>query len=1505
MSKNHNYLEAAQTGDLSALKFYIGMHPEEVDINYQDVKLCSALHRAVHSRRNSHETVKMLIEAGIDCGLRNEQNQTAAEMARHLGRGDLMLLMLEWEFRDVPKREIFYQLLRRNSMEMICIYTVQWKLPFVEAIGLIEEAFEALRLKGVKLEEQTRYEVLQELVKHYGANPTPYREVAIGKDELLAYIDFVLHHTDEDNLNETSDEVLMVMREIVKQMYLGKKRYDEAMMEVQQCLCVFVATCDGLPGMEDFTLIINKQLVLRFLRLVAKQLRTGSGILSSRDRKVRRQLRKTFVLLKEWNSVMKIVYYLSKACEIDLNQPDDRIAKQLFLDRCVQVVGEAIKSTKLTPNLSRRMQTAFEFMTSRGTASCYKSIREFHSHGYPVAKYLFEKENNFNSYMKLQENFKTVLSFFESMRSTLMVVIQKRFLGSLYRMQTIKQVRSLAMYAKENIIGSFGDPAAHQETFYNEKTAMKLIDELMILLKEDSGNFSTLTEIEKQLKSHFEDMSKARFNHLQLGQSFGNFLRVARSCQNTTDLRSVLKFALVTPGPKCFIECYSKKRLQIDRLTRTLMYHLMDSYGASRDQQIINVAFQLLNTLDSESTSGLHKVQLKRTNFASEDYVEEILCESGAYDHFREIPSKVRNSLRKNVEKNIFNVADRFRILALPENEKVNAFRRKQENEFQCAFDRKVATLKRLVENSGKPTGKAYEYQMTGYSIESIAIQQALLEICEILLGAGVIQMNQHELDHRIPIITGKNLRDGLAHDMSMYDVINESRANYVCNAIYYGTLSLKLYDRKDWPKAVPFKKKEFIKITDKLHWFEMQRKLFEQLKDLEKFDFKCNKIDESDILGCTRETKADFTTVYNNALLQALRHNMQSFVDHVDGIKFSRTFQRLINEISHPSIPRKTPNQMSYPEKAQTLLNVTLEIEDFYTYRKITQKYNASFTYQAAYKRNPNVLNHLEDLNLQPSTQMLLDSITSGNISAFRWLMKKLDPDSVRSCSPLKIALANGQLEISKSLVEIVIPDVKDAEIAVLNHFNDILGQILPHVNEFSSLYKSAVARDNFAAIILMEASSCPCPIDKDLLYYVAAYNRTSILEHFLQNPEWREHINDQTGNGRTLIDIFAQNGNFQAVKMLSEYSTNVVSAMKSAARRKHNGIVKFLLNLKPHVLPDMLTDLINSSIQTKNNTLLKYLLNRYTINAKDRLDLSEHFLCAIDCHNFDALELILKYDPLAAQSSKNRYNAYHFLVQALSTCTKADLNVHSERILNLLNTYNADPIYKDKSGMTPLNRAVTFHNLELVRRLCQLGPSAVNEPDAIGRTPLISALIVGNLPIVQYLIQQGAPLEGLSTFRYPILHNVPPVTHFLDRNIECLQYAVRTLNLDLELTDVFGRTLLHELCRADNVTFVAFLLEQCNANVYARDKNGETVLHCAIRCDSRAILGYLLERVDRSDLLEKANGGGETALMLAFAIPGRMTMAYEMVKAGASKERLLQKIAGSCKEALQYMNK
>lgn len=1493
MSCNHNYLEAVQAGDLSALKLHLAFHPE-VDLNYQDAKLQSALHRTVNAIQNSHQMVRVLIAAGIDCSLQDKNALTAVEFAQREGRKDLVLLMLEWEFRDVPAQDVFYQLIRRGSMELSLVYANQNKLSMQQTVQFTEKAYEALRMKGVKLSEQVQYQVEQELVNYYSSNPT-FCNIEVSDDDLLENIDFVLENSDEENLIEISDEVLMALRELVKQMYLGKDGRNDAFNEVRYCLCVFLSTYDREKDMALYTLIINKQMVLRFLRLIAKQLQYSGRRLSRRDRKIRYQLRKAFVLSKEVNSVLKVVDYLRTACSLDLNQQNERVINQLVMDRCVQVVGEAIKRTKKSPNLSSRMQSVFGDIAPSHTANIFKSCREFHSHGYPFSKYSLEKEKYFASYMTLQDNFRNLLNIFEWMLLILLTTAMRRFLGSLYSMKTIKQINSLAMFAQLDHIASFLYSISYTDLRYNKERVTELVGDLKALLKKDLKIYTILIHLEEKLKEYFECTSLTNLKHLSFVSGWVDCVRILSKNQCVDSMRLILKYFLAQPAPEYLTDIYSARSREIFAMAESILPNLLQSIVYNMDyMKIVDTVMTLMKQLDTESSFGLNMIQLKEANRASDRYIKEILDECGVK---KQTFKQVSKNKLKLLNCNIFTVEKWLQVLKVPDSSEMRTFREKRKDELQFFFEQKVTILNELIFNNSKLTGsEAYSYKLSKNSVIQFAIEKVLLEISEILLGVGKIETNVHLLSLRVPVICGKNLRDGLAHDFLMYDVMSESRNHLICNAIYYANSSIKLYETTDRQEPEQLSPDSCSNLRSKLRWSEMQHKLYDQLKDMQTFENKRVEFGGPDILGCRRGTNAYMTVYCNNALIHAVEHNVELFVAHIDGSKPSQMAEWLIDAIKPP----KKPSQLTVQEKTWLLLSVTLKAGDFALCRKITQKYNALLTYEEAFKKNPAVLNHIDDLNLTLSKEMLLDSVKTGNTAAFKKLLKRMDIQTVTDCCALDFAIGHGQLEMAELLVKIVKPREADAELAIMRNFNSVLKQLPLNENNFHSLIKYCIMYDNLEAIKIMKESANIYSNISGLLHTAAFYKRTSILKHFLRIEEFRNQIDELDANQLTPIDICAHRENYAAVRLFLPHTTNIERAVVRACLSNNNRFVKFLLRHNPHLLSKKHIALVNIAIANGNNTMLTYLLDCHT---KTKVDLSKQFLNATIYGNIDALDILLKHDPQCAKAvdQSSQLNSFHFAVQSLSSMRKKDFDSNVQKVFDLLIKHKVDPTAKTKNGLTPLHLAIHFGNLNIISRVCKLAPSTIDEPGVGGLTPLISAVALGNLPIVKHLIENNADTSVLSTFRFTILPFEPPITHFLDKNTECLEYVVKTLHVDPNLTDSVDRPLLHNLCCTDNATIMAFLLEKCSADITARDRSGGTVLHCAVFWDCRTVLDYLLER--HHCLLDQLDHKGFTPLVHAVILHRRMHIAEKLIMAGASKDILLQTVAWTFRMALIYL--
>jgi ankyrin repeat protein len=89
------------------------------------------------------------------------------------------------------------------------------------------------------------------------------------------------------------------------------------------------------------------------------------------------------------------------------------------------------------------------------------------------------------------------------------------------------------------------------------------------------------------------------------------------------------------------------------------------------------------------------------------------------------------------------------------------------------------------------------------------------------------------------------------------------------------------------------------------------------------------------------------------------------------------------------------------------------------------------------------------------------------------------------------------------------------------------------------------------------------------------------------------------------------------------------------------------------------------------------------------------------------------------------------------LNECIKSGNLKDAAALMNAVNFIN----YKDDSGNTLLNNAITFRRLEIAKTLIEKGAD-LNERNSEGRTPLMTAALSGNDALVKILVEKGADL-------------------------------------------------------------------------------------------------------------------------------------------------------------------
>lgn len=164
---------------------------------------------------------------------------------------------------------------------------------------------------------------------------------------------------------------------------------------------------------------------------------------------------------------------------------------------------------------------------------------------------------------------------------------------------------------------------------------------------------------------------------------------------------------------------------------------------------------------------------------------------------------------------------------------------------------------------------------------------------------------------------------------------------------------------------------------------------------------------------------------------------------------------------------------------------------------------------------------------------------------------------------------------------------------------------------------------------------------------------------------------------------------------------------------------------------------------------------------------------------------------------------------------------------------------------GRSPLHDAVITNNERMVAEILRLRPNLVNTKDQLRWTPALYAAAYGHLRLLARLARAGADLTCVDSDESGILH-------FLARNRKVAQYPLEFADLldllvicgvNLDMTNMFGATSLHDASARDNLVFVHSVCQR-GAKVDAITKIGETPLIYAARENCVDAVNFLLHR-------------------------------------------------------------
>jgi ankyrin repeat protein len=164
---------------------------------------------------------------------------------------------------------------------------------------------------------------------------------------------------------------------------------------------------------------------------------------------------------------------------------------------------------------------------------------------------------------------------------------------------------------------------------------------------------------------------------------------------------------------------------------------------------------------------------------------------------------------------------------------------------------------------------------------------------------------------------------------------------------------------------------------------------------------------------------------------------------------------------------------------------------------------------------------------------------------------------------------------------------------------------------------------------------------------------------------------------------------------------------------------------------------------------------------------------------------------------------------------------------------------------GRTPLHEAVIQNNERTVAEILRVRPTLINSKDQQKWTPILYAAAYGHMRLMARLARSGADLTCVDSDDSGILH-------FLARNRKVAQFPLEIADLldllvlqgvNLDMTNMFGATPLHEAAARNNLVFLHSICQR-GAKVDAVSKAGETPLIYAARENCVDAVNFLLHK-------------------------------------------------------------
>ncbi|KAK2714306.1 hypothetical protein QYM36_008760 [Artemia franciscana] len=1273
---------------------------------------------------------------------------------------------------DETCHNAFYYAIRSSNVELLDTLIGKWPgnyfaVHLSELDEILSRNYEELKLKNVLLSEEMEFFVENKLIdlrffsnsfqkdKNVKSNLNSIRE----RIELLLQNVIVLR-TEYCNREDIDEKFIFIAKFVAQNLHILKRQLKSSYErlpweEMEFCLISFVSSHLKRQEINLFlNAILNKNKILNHLEHFSRKLKEEKDYLASVDLKTfaklpnlnRQQvvaniissfpqfgeLYRDYQQIRDIQSLKKISDYIKLALSAELKQKEDK----LIIARALQVTGEHLKNTLESPRLSKTTSDLLLLSLPRDTRQIIIDLRNSLSHAYSLSKRIEIEDNaNINFIGGVQNDLNRIDDVIRDIFQNKKMQMIRRLLVKIKDSESLEDIKEVAVMCTN----------VELDDITKEWLTLVEHDKLEKLIQKFKSVISEKTDHEKRLFNKIENIlyfSKTKSIDTRHDSSMaimylkGLFLILKQKKNDQNYIRKI-KFHANKILENIPLQIESHNLEEISKVSREIYLSVRLRKPGDNIGELDILLCQILKAAEFK-TSDMKWVEELRNK----------LCDTSLYI----------NKYKKQKSDNI------------------------TEEKYNSLLECKLSDLKGVLKSNTLYGTLKEEFSFYKRNKKLLGVVEML--VLDILCILSRLDKNLENtrffLEENTPLLTGKCLRNHLAHYNDIVDVLSSDPSiAIILNAkklITENVRKSKIRISKSVKDNPPKLKNKYDQNIDII---TNQEKMFAALKEGNLEDLKICLRKGADINGRSINSTTSLHFAAQGPSVEVLKFVADQHVDvnikdlngqnalHVAaGHGKKNIVEFLIRKkgvhFDDPDNNGKTAlhaaAENGYKDAAEVLLknNANTNIIDSLGYSPL------HYSVENDYIDIAKILLRKE-LNVDSNETMggltsLHISASRGHLELVNFLLKNKAIVNSRNDldeTPLHFAAINGHFKVVKALIQQrANVNALDIDSSTPLHHAAEHGheQIVDILIEYGANVNSVNKVDNIAP-----------------LHYAAMLGHEKLVSVLLKN---NASVNISTLTGLTPLHLAVQGGQAKTVVTLLEYGANICAKDKynatplhHAVEFGHKAIVQLLISngVKINDVTDTKrTPLHLAALKGKKDIIELLLRNKAEVGAQDiKGETALHL--AVLTGTKDVIALLLKNKaevnarnnirktPLHTAAENENLDAIGFLID-----NKAEINAKAEfgytpldagvlsgnkHAVKLLLENNAEfknNIFVDRTESAPLHYAVDLGHKEIVEILVAKGADV--NINYINQTPLILATKKNHTDIVKFLIENGA---------------------------------------------------------------------------------------------------------------------------------------------------------------------